>query len=89
MHPLTPSTCPSDSEKADSRELDSGYVSGNSSEVSLPELVFTKPHLRFLNKQLQFLEPQGSLSLSIYISICCSMRSLSIYIYISLSTNIS
>jgi hypothetical protein len=25
----------------------------------LPEIVFTKPHLQFLNRQLQFLEPQG------------------------------
>ncbi|KAL1954521.1 hypothetical protein VTO42DRAFT_1081 [Malbranchea cinnamomea] len=51
------SSYPSDSEKPDGRELDSGYVSGSSSEASLPELVFTKPHLRFLNRQLQFLEP--------------------------------
>ena len=60
MHSTLSSNYPSDSEKPDSRELDSGYVSGSSSEASLPELVFTKPHLRFLNKQLQFLEPQGT-----------------------------
>jgi phosphoadenosine phosphosulfate reductase len=53
-----PSNYPSDSEAAvESR--DSGYVSGDSSDVYTPEIVFTKPHLQFLNRQLQFLEPQG------------------------------
>ena len=41
-------------------ELESGYVSGSGSESSLPEIHFTKPHLAFLNRQLQFLEPQGT-----------------------------
>jgi len=36
---------------------DSGYSSGSSSKCELPEVYFTKPHLRFLNRQLQFLEP--------------------------------
>ena len=36
---------------------DSGYSSATNSEIQLPEIYFTKPHLRFLNKQLQFLEP--------------------------------
>lgn len=40
------------------KESDSGYGSGIGSEVGLPELYFTKPHLQFLNRQLQFLEPQ-------------------------------
>lgn len=41
---------------------ESGYVSAGSgsSEEYVPEIVFTKPHLQFLNRQLQFLEPQGS-----------------------------
>jgi phosphoadenosine phosphosulfate reductase len=53
---------PLDTELADN---ESGYGSASSSEASLPEIVFTKPHLQFLNRQLQFLEPQGeSLSLS-------------------------
>ncbi|PGH15250.1 phosphoadenosine phosphosulfate reductase [Polytolypa hystricis UAMH7299] len=56
-----PSNYPSDSEMADVRETESGYVSGSSSEHSLPELIFTKPHLQFLNRQLQFLEPQDVL----------------------------
>jgi phosphoadenosine phosphosulfate reductase len=40
---------------------ESGYVSAGSgaSEEYVPEIVFTKPHLQFLNRQLQFLEPQG------------------------------
>jgi phosphoadenosine phosphosulfate reductase len=57
-----PSNYASDTEAAvDSRDLqtESGYVSGDSSDVYTPEIVFTKPHLQFLNRQLQFLEPQG------------------------------
>ncbi|RAH43409.1 phosphoadenylyl-sulfate reductase (thioredoxin) [Aspergillus brunneoviolaceus CBS 621.78] len=50
---------PSDGEAIDSR--DSGYVSGSSSDDYSPEIVFTKPHLKFLNRQLQFLEPQDVL----------------------------
>ncbi|PYH44932.1 phosphoadenylyl-sulfate reductase (thioredoxin) [Aspergillus saccharolyticus JOP 1030-1] len=50
---------PSDGEIMDSR--DSGYVSGSSSDDYSPEIVFTKPHLKFLNRQLQFLEPQDVL----------------------------
>lgn len=41
-------------------EPESGYASATSSESSLPEIVFTKPHLQHLNRQLQFLEPQGA-----------------------------
>ncbi|KAL8777409.1 MAG: hypothetical protein Q9194_002567 [Teloschistes cf. exilis] len=40
------------------REIESGYVSGSGSEPNLPDIYFTKPHLAFLNRQLQFLEPQ-------------------------------
>ena len=46
------------------RETESGYVSGSSSNSTLPDIYFTKPHLAFLNRQLQFLEPQGTNSLS-------------------------
>ena len=51
----------SSEEAIDARDntTESGYVSGGSSEEYLPEIVFTKPHLQFLNRQLQFLEPQG------------------------------
>lgn len=38
---------------------ESGYASGSSSEDSLPEVIFTKPHLKYLNAQLQHLEPEG------------------------------
>jgi len=41
------------------REFESGYVSGSSSQADLPDIYFTKPHLAFLNRQLQHLEPQG------------------------------
>lgn len=54
-----PVNYPSESE-VDSR-TESGYVSGSSSDDYTPEIVFTKPHLQFLNRQLQFLEPQGQL----------------------------
>lgn len=37
---------------------DSGYASGSNSEIQMPEIYFTKPHLQFINRQLQFLEPQ-------------------------------
>lgn len=55
-----PDTYPSE-DAIDARDTntESGYVSGSSSEDYLPEIVFTKPHLQFLNRQLQFLEPQG------------------------------
>ena len=44
---------------------DSGYASGNNSESDMPELYFTRPHIRFLNRQLQFLEPQEILKWAI------------------------
>ena len=46
-------------------EVDSAYASGSPSEASLPEIYFTKPHLTFLNRQLQLLEPQEILRWSI------------------------
>lgn len=41
------------------RDVESGYASESSSEVDLPEIFFSKPHLKFLNRQLQQLEPEG------------------------------
>lgn len=50
----------SDAEGVDrDSNVESGYVSASSSEESLPEITFTDSHLKFLNRQLQFLEPQG------------------------------
>ncbi|KAF1964719.1 phosphoadenosine phosphosulfate reductase [Bimuria novae-zelandiae CBS 107.79] len=43
------------------RDDESGYVSGESSHESLPEVVFSKAHLKFLNHQLAQLEPQDIL----------------------------
>ena len=48
-----------DVESVSGQDIESGYVSGSGSEASIPELYFTKPHLNFLNRQLQNLEPQG------------------------------
>lgn len=41
-------------------DTESGYASGASSQDSLPDVYFSKPHLKFLNQQLQQLEPEGS-----------------------------
>jgi len=38
---------------------ESGYASGASSQESLPEVYFSKPHLKYINAQLSQLEPQG------------------------------
>jgi hypothetical protein len=40
-------------------DIESGYASADSSKETLNDIYFTKPHLQFLNKQLQELEPQG------------------------------
>ncbi|KAL5358166.1 Phosphoadenosine phosphosulfate reductase family-domain-containing protein [Aspergillus floccosus] len=58
-----PDTYSAETEAYDAKDTstESGYVSGSSSEDYLPEIVFTKPHLQFLNRQLQFLEPQDVL----------------------------
>lgn len=40
---------------------ESGYASGSSSHESLPEIYFSKPHLKYINAQLSKLEPQGML----------------------------
>ncbi|KAF2089994.1 phosphoadenosine phosphosulfate reductase [Saccharata proteae CBS 121410] len=40
------------------RETESGYASGCSSEASLPDIFFSKAHLKYLNQQLQKLEPE-------------------------------
>lgn len=50
---------PLEADVKEDHEIESGYASAASSEGSLPQIVFTKPHLQFLNRQLQFLEPQG------------------------------
>lgn len=41
------------------QDVESGYVSGSGSETSSPDVLFTKKHLNFLNRQLQNLEPRG------------------------------
>jgi phosphoadenosine phosphosulfate reductase len=41
------------------RSEESGYASAASSQSDLTEVYFSKPHLKFINAQLQKLEPQG------------------------------
>jgi phosphoadenosine phosphosulfate reductase len=48
-----------DSFKQPTLREESGYASAESSQESLPEVYFAKPHLKFINAQLQKLEPQG------------------------------
>lgn len=48
-----------DLEHDGAHDVESGYASGSSSQADIPEIYFTKPHLAFLNRQLQNLEPQG------------------------------
>ena len=43
-------------------DAESGYASGSSS-ASLPEVYFSRPHLKFINQQLQNLEPQGKIKI--------------------------
>ena len=50
-------------EHAGAHDVESGYVSGSSSQADIPEIYFTKSHLAFLNRQLQTLEPQGMIIL--------------------------
>lgn len=44
-------------ERSSSSDQESGYASGSSS-ASLPEVYFTRPHLKFINATLAKLEPQ-------------------------------
>ena len=53
---------------------ESGYASGSSNDEAVPDVYFPKAHLRFLNRQLQNLEPSGEMSggaVSVYED-CCS-----------------
>merc|ERR1712230_115718 len=58
MSSRSQSPCGSGQSSPSLRGADSGYASANNSECGMPEVYFTKPHLQFLNRQLQFLEPQ-------------------------------
>lgn len=48
-----------DTYKRASVREESGYASAESSQESLPEIYFTRPHLKYINAQLAKLEPQG------------------------------
>ena len=47
-------------QRSHSSEAESGYASG-SSTADLPDIYFTRPHLKFINQQLSKLEPQDVL----------------------------
>ena len=53
----SPSPIASGQHSPTSKVADSGYDSGANSDIGLPDIYFTKPHLQFINRQLQFLEP--------------------------------
>lgn len=56
---------------------EAGCASSGSSRASTPEIYFTTPHLTFLNRQLQNLEPQRNPSLQACLLEClltCSWR---------------
>jgi phosphoadenosine phosphosulfate reductase len=42
-----------------SNVCESGYASGSSNDEQLPQVHFSKAHLKFLNQQLSKLTPQG------------------------------
>ncbi|KAK3311402.1 Phosphoadenosine phosphosulfate reductase family-domain-containing protein [Chaetomium strumarium] len=52
------------SSNTDHGSVDSGFVSGNTSTVSLPRISITRPHLDHLNKQLESLHPMDILRFS-------------------------
>ena len=43
-------------------DIESGYASATSETGGFADIYFTKPHLKYLNKQLSQLEPQGMCS---------------------------
>lgn len=46
-------------ERSLSQDTESGYDSPGSSSGGLPVIYFSRPHLKYLNEQLQKLEPEG------------------------------
>ncbi|KAF2839002.1 Phosphoadenosine phosphosulfate reductase thioredoxin [Patellaria atrata CBS 101060] len=45
-------------EALSTQDVESGYASASSTDDNLPEVYFSKPHLKFLNHQLSKLEPE-------------------------------
>jgi phosphoadenosine phosphosulfate reductase len=52
---------PVDIDTSSHGDSESGYASGDSHYESLPDIYFTRPHLKFLNRQLNQLEPEDIL----------------------------
>lgn len=40
-------------------DIESGYASASSENGGFTDVYFTKPHLKFLNRQLGQMEPEG------------------------------
>lgn len=40
-------------------DIESGYASASSESGAFTDVYFTKPHLKFLNRQLAQMEPEG------------------------------
>ncbi len=56
---------PVDLETSSQGEIESGYASAESLYESFPDIYFTKPHLKFLNQQLNRLTPEEILKWSV------------------------
>lgn len=54
-----PGNFPSKFRPMEAQDPESGYASDGSCEENTPDIIFTRKHLRFLNRQLQHLEPHG------------------------------
>lgn len=52
--------------------VESGYASGSSTQANLPEIYFSRAHLKFVNAQLAKLEPQDVLKWCITSSLASS-----------------
>lgn len=61
-----PGKFPSQFRPMETQGVESGYASDGSCEENTPDIMFTKKHLRFLNRQLQHLEPEGMLYYPLY-----------------------
>lgn len=59
MHTSQGMSSPNYDDSMSTRDLESGYASASSSQAGIPDVYFSKPHLKFINQQLQKLEPEG------------------------------
>lgn len=57
-------------ERSLSQDRESGYDSPGSSTGGLPDIYFSRPHLKYLNEQLQKLEPEGEYHSPLLVYFC-------------------